>query len=151
LLLTPNVAMSGLLWGGPPNQLLKWARDGVFEAIGCEEIIEEIRRVLRYKKLAKRISNLDTTPCEVIAYFMNLVRFVPAPGSVPNAIIPEDPFDNIFLALTFENDAVLVVSGDKHLLSLEAYQGIHIVSPSEATTIIETLRGQQLITSQLYV
>ena len=70
---------------------------------------------------------------------MNLVRFVPSPGSVPNAI-PEDTFDNIFLALAFENDAVLVVSGDKHLLCFEAYEGIQIVSPSETTTIIETLR-----------
>ena len=70
---------------------------------------------------------------------MNLVRFVPSPGSVPNAI-PEDTFDNIFLALAFENDDVLVVSGDKHLLSFEAYEGIQIVSPSETTTIIETLR-----------
>lgn len=139
IVIDTNVAVSGLLWGGPPNQLLKWARDGVLEAIGCEEIIEEIRRVLRYKKFVKRISHLDTSPGEVIAYFMNLVRFVPSPGSIPNAI-PEDPFDNIFLALAFDNDAVLVVSGDKHLLNLEAYKGIQIVLPGEATTIIETLR-----------
>jgi putative PIN family toxin of toxin-antitoxin system len=139
IVIDTNVVMSGLLWGGPPNQLLKWARDGVLEAIGCEEIIEEIRRVLKYKKFVKRISNLNTSPGEVVAYFMNLVRFVPSPDSVPNAI-PEDPFDNIFLALAFDNDAVLVVSGDKHLLNLEAYKGIQIVSPGEATTIIETLR-----------
>ena len=70
---------------------------------------------------------------------MNLVRFVPSPGSVPNAI-PEDPFDNIFLALAFYNDAALVVSGDKHLLSLKEYKGVQIVSPGEATTIVETLK-----------
>ena len=138
IVIDTNVAVSGLLWGGPSNQLLKWARDGVLEAIGCEETVEEVRRVLKYKKFAKRISNLDTSPGKVIAYFMNLVRFVPSPGSVPNAI-PEDPFDNIFLALAFDNNAVLFVSGDKHLLNLEAYEGIQIVSPSEATTIIETL------------
>ncbi len=139
IVIDTNVAVSGLLWGGPPNHLLKWARDGLLEAIGCEEIIEEIRRVLQYKKFAKRISSLDTSPGEVIAYFMNLVRFVPSPGSVPDAIL-EDPFDNIFLALAFDNNAVLIVSGDKHLLGLEVYKGIQIVSPGEATTIIETLR-----------
>jgi len=139
IVIDTNVVVSGLLWGGPPNQLLKWARDGALEAIGCEEIIEEIRRVLKYKKFAKRISNLDTSSGEVIAYFMNLVRFVPSPGAVPNAI-PEDPFDNIFLALASYNDAVLIVSGDKHLVSLKEYKGIQIVSPGEAATIIETLR-----------
>lgn len=139
IVIDTNVVVSGLLWGGPPNQLLKWARDGVLEAIGCEEIIEEIRRVLKYKKFVKRISKLDTSPGQVIAYFMNLVRFVPSPDSIPN-VIPEDPFDNIFLALAFENDAVLIVSGDKHLLSLKEYKGIQIVSPSEATAIVEICR-----------
>ena len=139
IVIDTNVAVSGLLWEGPPNQILKWARDGVLEAIGCEETLEEIRRVLKYKKFAKRISHLDTSPGEVIAYFMNLLRFVPSPSAIPNAI-PEDPFDNIFLALALDNGAVFVVSGDKHLLSLEAYKGIQIVSPGEATTIIETLR-----------
>jgi len=57
IVIDTNAAVSGLLWGGPPNQILKWARDGVLEAIGYEEIVKEIRRVLRYKKFAKRISN----------------------------------------------------------------------------------------------
>ncbi len=48
IVIDTNVAVSGLLWGGPPNQLLKWARDGVLEAIGCEETVEEVRRVLNF-------------------------------------------------------------------------------------------------------
>jgi len=140
VIIDTNVAVSGLLWAGPPNRILKWARDGVLEIIGCEEIIDEVKRILKYDKFARRISALNSSPAEVLAYYMNLLKFVPSPDSIPGAI-RKDPFDNVFLALAFKNSALLIISGDKHLLGLEEYKGIEIVSPSEATTVIERLRG----------
>ena len=32
-----NVAVSGLLWQGPPNQILKWAKDGLLRILACED------------------------------------------------------------------------------------------------------------------
>jgi len=93
-----NVVISGLLWDGPPNQLLKWARDGIIRIFACEETITELKNVIEYKKFAKRLSIIGSTPDEVFAYFMNLVKFVPSPKFIPEEII-EDPFDNLFLAL----------------------------------------------------
>jgi len=133
-----NVVLSGLLWRGPPNQILKWAREGILEILACEETTAELRRALRYKRFSKRISALETTPAEVFAYYMNLILFVPNPEFIPKQII-EDPFDNLFPALASENKARLIVSGDKHLLDLEEYQRIQIVTPSEACQVIETL------------
>jgi predicted nucleic acid-binding protein len=51
---------------------------------------------------------------EVSAYFMNLVLFGPNPKELPK-VIPEDPLDNLFLALASESRAQLIVSGDHHL------------------------------------
>ena len=133
-----NVALSGLLWHGPPNQILKWAREGALEVLACEETTAELKRVLRYKRFSKRLSELQTTPAEVSAYYMNLVFFVPTPRSIPEQII-EDPFDNLFLALASEKRAHLIISGDKHLLELEEYDHIQIVTPSEACQVIEML------------
>ena len=133
-----NVVVSGLLWGGPPNRILRWAREGLLEIVACEETTVEVRRVLQYKRFSKRLSALDTSPNKAFSYFMNLIRFVPTPASIPDAI-HKDPFDNIFLALASENRAHLIVFGDRHLLDLEEYKDIHIVLPSEATAIIETL------------
>jgi len=133
-----NVVLSGLLWRGPPNQILKWAREGILEILACEETTAELRRALRYKRFSKRMSALETTPAEVLAYYMNLVLFVPTPEIIPEQII-EDPFDNLFLALASDNRARLIISGDKHLLELEEYQRIQIVTPSEACQVIETL------------
>lgn len=133
-----NVAISGLLWSGPPNQILKWARNDMLRIITCEATTAELNKVLQYGKFSKRLVALNTTPAEVLAYYMNLVFYVPAPKIIPEIII-EDPFDNIFLSLASENNAHLIISGDKHLLELKEYKAIQIVAPNEACSVIETL------------
>lgn len=136
-----NVAASGLLWAGPPNQILKWTRRQVLEILACEETIAELSRVVRYKKFEKRLSILGVSPAEVIAYYMNLVSFVPLPKAIPQLIV-EDPFDNIFLALA-TGGASLIISGNNHLLSLEEYEHIQIVTPGEACEVIQNLLGKR--------
>lgn len=133
-----NVAVSGLLWLGPPNHILKWARDGILEIVACEETTAELKRVLQYKRFAQRLSMLETNTAEVFAYFLNLVFFVPTPVLIPQEIV-QDPFDNFFLAVASHNNARLIISGDRHLLDLREYQHIQIVTPSEACQVIETL------------
>ena len=133
-----NVAVSGLLWHGPPNQILRWAKGGVLRILACEETIEELSHVIEYAKFNKRLSSLGFTSEEVIAYFMNLVFFVPTPRAIPRRIAV-DPFDNLFLALASEHGASLLISGDTHILSLNEYDHIQIVTPSEACQTIQEL------------
>jgi putative PIN family toxin of toxin-antitoxin system len=133
-----NVALSGLLWQGPPNQILKWARDAILEIVAYEETTAELKRVLQYERFAQRLSMLETNAAEAFAYFLNLVSFVPTPALIPQEIV-EDPFDNFFLALASHNNASLIISGDRHLLDLREYQRIQIVTPSEACQVIQTL------------
>jgi putative PIN family toxin of toxin-antitoxin system len=133
-----NVAVSGLLWPGPPNHILKWARESVLEVLACDQTTDELRRVLQYKRFAQRLSTLETTAPEVFAYFLNLIVFLPTPERIPKLII-EDLFDNLFLALASHNNARLIISGDHHLLDLREYEHIQIVTPSEACLVIETL------------
>jgi len=133
-----NVAVSALLWPGPPNQILKWARDGILEIVACEETTAELRRVLQYDRFAQRLSMLETNAAEVFAYFLNLVFFVATPERIPQEI-DADPFDNFFLALAAYHSARLIISGDRHLFDLGEYEHIQIVTPSEACQVIETL------------
>ncbi len=134
-----NVAVSGLLWGGPPNQILKWARNGIIRIPSCEKSVDELKKVLEYPKFSARIASLDQTPLGIMAYFLSLVTLVPDPSEVPTAI-KADPFDNLFLALAEENSAVLIVSGDKHLLDIQSFAGIQIVTPSQGVETIIYLR-----------
>ncbi|MCR4304158.1 MAG: PIN domain-containing protein [Gallionella sp.] len=51
-------------------------------------------------------------------------------------MILDDPDDDHVLACALTAQADLIVSGDRHLLGLKTYQGIRIVTASEALQII---------------
>ena len=140
IVIDSNVALSGLLWGGPPNQILKWVRDGAIRILVCDKTVDELKRALQYSKFSNRLSVLQTSPQKATAYFLNLVTFVTDPESVPS-IIKADPFDNLFLALASENGATLIVSGDRHLLEVKSFSNVQIVTPSEGLQIIMRLRN----------
>jgi len=107
--------------------------------LACDKTVDELKRILQYSKLSNRLSVLQTNPQKAMAYFLNLVTFVPDPESV-TAIIESDPFDNLFLALASENGATLIVSGDRHLLDLKGFSDIQIVTPSKGVEIIVRLQ-----------
>jgi uncharacterized protein len=136
-----NVLVSGLLWGGPPNQILKWVRDGRFQILACRQTAAELERVLQYPRFSRRLSGIQVTAQEVIAYYMNMVYFVPDVEKIPE-VIRDDRFDNIFLALADKHHATLIISGDQHLLKLKQYHSIQIVTPAEATQVIDKLQGK---------
>ena len=92
IIVDTNVALSGFLWGGPPNQILKWGRDRVIRILAYEKTVDQLKRVLQYGKFSNRLSVLQTSPQQAMAYFLNLVFFVPDPESIPN-IIKRDPTD----------------------------------------------------------
>ena len=138
IVIDTNVAVSGLLWDGAPNQILRWVREGLIEIIACDKTLSELKRVIQYGRFESRISMLETSPAEIFAYCMNLVLYVSTPEVIPQKII-EDPFDNLFLALAVENQAHFIISGDKHILGLKAYRGIEIVTPIEGCRVIDIL------------
>jgi uncharacterized protein len=138
VVLDTNVLVSGLLWGGPPNQLLRWARDGILQAICCPEVIQEVSHVLAYPRLSRRLEALGCTGEQALAYLLNLMRHVPSPKHIP-AVLAEDPSDDLFLALAEREQALLTVSGNRHLLDLVEYAGIQVVSPAEAVGVVGRL------------
>ena len=137
IIIDTNVTISGLLWVGAPNQILKLCRNGIVHILECEETLDEVKSVLRYPKFCDRLTTLGITATEVFAYFMNLATYVPPPKTIPD-VIKQDAFDNIFLGLASEYSASLIVSGNRHLLELESYKGIQIVTASEGVSVISS-------------
>jgi len=133
-----NVAVAGLLWEGPPNQILKWARQGFLILLACHETVRELGRILQIQKFQPRLSMLGVSADEGCAYYMNLVSFVPTPRRIPDRI-REDPFDKLFLGLALEYGAQLIITGDSHLLELRSHKGIQIVTPRDACKVVETV------------
>lgn len=132
LVLDSNVAIAGLLWNGPPRLLLDLAINGDVVLFSSPALIDELAHALNYPKFSQRIAaHCATTPSALTVRYSALVTLV-TPSEVPR-VVEDDADDDQVLACALAANADLIVSGDKHLLSLGgAYQGIRIVTPAEA-------------------
>lgn len=69
---------------------------------------------------------------QLLAFIARLHRHSQVtPGQLQLRVIAEDPDDNAVLPCAHEGDAAYIVTGDRHLLSIGAYEGIPIVTPAQ--------------------
>jgi len=121
-----NVLISAVLSArGPSAEVLRHTRDGAFDLVVSELLIEELTRALAYPKLRKRV------PADRASAFVSWVRDEGAlaedPVDPPPVRSP-DPGDDYLLALAISRRAFLV-TGDQHLLGLR--DDLPIVTPAE--------------------
>lgn len=96
----------------------------------------ELFGVLEREKFSVRLRQAGLTPQGIVMELRHLA-YVVAPAQVPR-VIEADADDDHVLACAVSAQAELIVSGDKHLHSLNGqYQGIPIVRPAGAIGIIE--------------
>lgn len=129
-----NVAISGLLWHGPPRRLLESARSGHVQLLTSAHLLAELEDVLARPKLAERLSAAKTEPRTLVLGYAALAELV-EPATIEPVVL-SDPDDDAVLACAVAAQADVICSGDRDLLSLGAYQGIPIAPP---TTLIELL------------
>ena len=120
--LDTNVYISALKFGGEPQRILNMAGVGEIEIAISEPIIAETLRVLREKFdwPADKLERIDTSLrklCDVVTPVIKL------------DVVPNDPDDNIIVECAIASESEAIVTGDKrHLLRLESYRGIKIIS-----------------------
>jgi len=119
-----NVIVSALVFGGLPRRIFELVEGGYCELFYAADIQEETRRVLRDKfgwdedRLDRYLRTLWSLGKRVVLrHRVNAVR--------------EDPDDNRILECALAADADVIVSGDRHLLKLGAYEGITILTPRD--------------------
>jgi putative PIN family toxin of toxin-antitoxin system len=124
VVLDPGVLVSALITPtGAPAKLLELARDGKFELIVSALLLAELKGVLHREKF-RRYVDLDT-----VRDYLDLLRrdaVIVSDPAVPSPLRSIDPDDDYLISLANSQNAVLV-SGDKHLLSLSG--GAPILSP----------------------
>ena len=121
-----NVLISALFWRGNPYRILRLAIEGKIKLVISEEIIGEVREVLMREEKFELTEEEIETYCTLLRYHAELVN-----PSKTLRIITKDPDDNKFLECAVEGKADCIVSGDSHLLVLEEYKGIRILTPAE--------------------
>ena len=131
VVLDPNVIVSGLLsaHGVPARVLTLWA-DGVYEMVVSDLLIEELRRVLMYPKIADRIETDQSR--RLLNALVEECTTTPDPDAPPS-VLSQDPNDNYLIALAEHTRSVLV-SGDSDLLDLAGI--IPVYSPREFLALL---------------
>jgi uncharacterized protein len=126
--LDANVLVSALVSpGGIPAQVLRAWRDERFHLVASQAILSEIDQVLRYAKVRKRHGMSDNEIKEWIDDLAHLAVLVP--GQITVTVIIEDPADDRYLECALEGEAECIVSGDQHLLRLNRYEHIDVLTP----------------------
>ncbi len=125
-----SVLLSAIGWHGKPLQCLDLARSGLIRGVSCREILDELA--------AKLSSKLDFTVEQVtdtIAELLGYLEIVSITGDLH--VVPADPKDDMIVECAVVAGADYIASGDRrHLLVMESYQGIRIISPGLLLTLV---------------
>ncbi len=130
VVLDTNILVSAFGWDGKPKEILRRILRGEFELYMSKKQLEEITRVIDYPKF----EFTDDQKSKFVAIITELATITETNTSLD--IIKEDPSDNAILESDIESKADYIISGDDHLLKLESYHNIKIVT---ATQFLELL------------
>ncbi len=125
--LDTNVVVSALIWGGPPLELLRLATEGGLALFTSPILLEELREVLHRPHLAARLLQQRQSVDDALTLYAALAESV-VPVELPT-VASVDPDDDHVIATAVAASADLIVSGDRHLLTLQTYGSIPIVTP----------------------
>jgi len=116
-----NILISGYLWQGLAREAIEKVRDEEWTLLVSRETIDELIRVLAYRKFG--LSPEEIQP--IVEDLIQIGEIVDVTTEV--TAVQNDLTDNMFLALAADGRAEVIVSGDHHLLDLRQFEGIPIV------------------------
>lgn len=133
--LDANVFVSALLskQGAPQAIISRWQEDA-FEMLISDEIMDEVRRVLYYPKIAQLHRLSDAEIKEFLALLRDEAHLIAPKERL--SVSPDEP-DNRYIECAVAGGAEFLVTGDKkHLLPLKGFRGVTFVSPAVFLTIL---------------
>ena len=117
-----NILISGMVWGGVPYDCIKLAMTDNVEGVTCSEIIDEF-----VEKLTIKLDYSQSRISRIVTRLLDFLRVVKITNELEG--ITEDPDDDKVIECAVVGGATHIVTGDKkHLLPLQNYQGIRIVT-----------------------
>ncbi len=132
-----NILISATFWLGNPHKIIKKVEERALDLVLSTDILREFEEIMRQDKFQLKLKNADITINEVVGKYMEISELVDISGRVK--AVKSDPDDDKVLECAVNGKADFVVSGDRHLLELEAYCGIRIITAKEMLKIIGEL------------
>jgi putative PIN family toxin of toxin-antitoxin system len=130
LVIDTNVLISSFFGGNPKKVIDLWSRGGTILCL-TQEVLEEYLRVMA------RLPIAPETKSKLVAILQEKRNIELVTPSRRYVVVLEDPEDNKFIDCAVEAQADYIISGDAHLLQVEAYRGIAIYSPKDFLRIIK--------------
>ena len=127
VVLDTNVVVSAAFFGGPPRQVVDAWISGRLEVVLSPSIFDEYLRVC--DRLSVSYPGTDYQP--LLTAFLAHGTLVA--DSEDEGAITADRDDDKFVRCALATDAT-VVSGDRHLLDVDGWQGVRVATPAQLLT-----------------
>lgn len=132
--LDTNIIISATFWRGAPYMVIKKALLREFVLITSVAILDEVSGRLEHK------FNLPHAEIEKLLDILLGYSELVEPVAKVNAV-KADEKDNKIIECAIDGRADLIVTGDGHLLNLNNYGDIKIITPSELLKILAKKQG----------
>lgn len=124
VVLDTNILLSAFVFpGGAPEQVYRRVLDGRITLVTSPPLLSELGRILT-EKFHWEKSYTE----EVVAQLVRIGVVVDPTEEI--ADITDDPADNRVLEAAAAGHADVIVSGDRHLLSLGTWRAVRVLAPA---------------------
>ena len=126
VVLDTNTLISGILWDGNEARVIEEAENNKVQLFISQKLLQELEGVLKREKFNRKLEGKESTVEQAVAKIALIATLI-EPAKKIN-ILKDDPDDNRVLECAVTAKADVIISGDKHLLKLQTYSGIDIMS-----------------------
>lgn len=131
VVLDTNVLISSIISDGKSRELLKKGIANQYRIITSDLILKELETVLCRPKFKTRQEEVNR-----IIHALNKTAHVVAVKTTIKAV-KKDPQDDMIIETALDGEAQIIVTGDNHLLALERFQEIRIITIEEMLTYLK--------------
>ncbi len=129
VVLDANIYASALMKaeGSPAKVLHTIISSEEYELVLSKDIQDELKRILFYPKIRSRIKRTDE---DLLKWMdaLSILGHIVVPKYKYDVLVKEDPDDDIYLIAAIEGKASYIVSGDNHLLKMESFENIQLLT-----------------------
>lgn len=129
-----NVLISATFWTGRPKQLLNKVRHGEVTFLTSEILLAELKEVLVRKDKPFQLSAGEAE--QIVTAMRDLAEIIQTHSRV---VVCQDEKDNRVLECAIDGGAECIITGDRHLLELQSFQGVKIM------TVTDFLSGSERV------